>query len=275
MTHPSLLRALLGHLNKQTIARVRKCGFFWASPALLVTAIKDALLISDRADLALRLDSAVQARFIKLAMSTFHQLLHYFPGRASSFAPCLPLPAKEPPAGPDWIHEIKHDGFRIMGRRNRRFVRLFSRNGRDLTFRFPLIASAVAALPVSTCLIDGEAIICDDSGLSIFDLIRDPRRGNTATLRAFDIVELKGDDIRNWPIEDRKAVLKMLLQQAPHPGIAYNRHFDVEGSIVFHHACKLGCEGIISKRFGSPYRSGRSDDWIKVKNPKAVRTHKG
>ena len=67
----------------------------------------------------------------------------------------------------------------------------------------------------------------------------------------------------------------MLLQQAPHPGIAYNRHFDVEGSIVFHHACKLGCEGIISKRFGSPYRSGGSDDWIEVKNPKAVRINKG
>ena len=207
-------------------------------------------------------------------MSAFHHLLRRFSRRVSFFAPCLPLPAKEPPAGPDWIHEIKHDGFRIMGRRNGRRVRLFSRNGRDLTYRFPLIASAVAALPVSTCLIDGEAIICDDNGLSTFDLIRNPRRGNIATLRAFDILELKSEDIRNWPIEDRKAVLKMLLQQAPHPGIAYNRHFDVEGSIVFHHACKLGCEGIISKRFGSPYRSGRSDDWIKVKNPKAVRINK-
>ena len=70
-------------------------------------------------------------------------------------------------------------------------------NGRDLTYRFPLIASAVAALPVSTCLIDGEAIICDDNGLSIFDLIRSPRHGSTATLRAFDILELRTEDIRD------------------------------------------------------------------------------
>ena len=134
-------------------------------------------------------------------MSAFHELLRRFPGRASSFAPCLPRPAQEPPAGADWIHEIKHDGFRVMGRRNGQRVRLFGRNGRDLTYRFPLIASAVAALPVSTCLIDGQAIICDDNGLSIFDLIRNPRRGNTATLRAFDILELKSEDIRNWPIK--------------------------------------------------------------------------
>jgi ATP-dependent DNA ligase len=202
-------------------------------------------------------------------MSAFHELLRRFTGRVSSLAPCLPIAGNDPPAGPDWIHEIKHDGYRIMGWRNGRRVRLFSRIGRDLTCRFPLIASAVAALPVSTCVIDGEAIICDANDLSVYDLIRNPRRGYTATLRAFDILELKSEDIRNWPIENRKAVLKMLLQKAPHPGIAYNRHFDVEGAIVFHHACKLGCEGIVSKRFGSPYRSGRSEDWIRVRNPKA------
>jgi hypothetical protein len=69
--------------------------------------------------------------------------------------------------------------------------------------------------------------------------------------------------------EERKAVLKMLLHP-PHPGITYNRHFDVEGSIIFHHACKLGCEGIVSKRLGSLYCAGRSADWLKVKNPEAL-----
>jgi bifunctional non-homologous end joining protein LigD len=182
---------------------------------------------------------------------------------------CLPRSAKEPPTGPEWIHEIKHDGFRIIARRHGPRVRLMSRNGRDLTYRFPLVASAVAVLPVTSFLIDGEAIVSDSNGLAVFDLIRDYRRGNTATLYAFDILELKGEDLRDWPVEDRKAVLKMLLRQAKHPGIAFNRHFDVDGSIVFHHACKLGCEGIVSKRFGSKYRSGRSGDWIKVKNPAA------
>ena len=74
--------------------------------------------------------------------------------------------------------------------------------------------------------------------------------------------------MRQQPIEERKHVLKWLLTKSL-PGITYNRHFDVEGVIVFHHACKLGCEGIVSKRIGSPYRAGRSADWIKVKNPAA------
>ena len=110
-------------------------------------------------------------------------------------------------------------------------------------------------------MIDGEAIVCDDNGLPVFDLIRNYRYGSSATLCAFDVLELNGQDLRDRPLEERKAALKM-LHRPSHPGIAYNRHFDVEGSIVFYHACKLGCEGIVSKRLGSLYRSGRSD-WIR------------
>ena len=202
-------------------------------------------------------------------MSAFGELRRRLSRRERPFELCLPRPAKEPPAGEGWIHEIKHDGFRILARRDGRRVRLISRNGRDLTYRFPLVFAAMAALPVGTsCLIDGEAIVCDKTGLSVFDLIRNLRHGNAATLCAFDLIEIDGEDLRRQPIEDRKAALKKLLSKS-HPGIAYNRHFDVEGSIVFHHAVKLGCEGIVSKRLGSPYRSGRSADWIKVKNPAA------
>jgi bifunctional non-homologous end joining protein LigD len=179
---------------------------------------------------------------------------------------CLPRPAKAPPTGPDWIHEIKHDGFRILARRDGPKVRLTSRHGRDLTYRFPLVAAGVAALPVNSCLIDGEAIVCDGKGLAVFQFIRNYRRGNAATLCTFDLIEIDGRDFRLQPIEERKHVLKWLLKKS-HPGMTYNRHFDVEGSIVFYHACKLGCEGIVSKRLGSQYHSGRSADWIKVKNP--------
>jgi bifunctional non-homologous end joining protein LigD len=179
---------------------------------------------------------------------------------------CLPRPAKAPPTGRDWIHEIKHDGFRILARRDGPKVRLISRNGHDLTYRFPLAAAAVAALPVHSCSIDGEAIVCDGKGLAIFQFIRNYRRGNIATICAFDLIEINGEDLSRQPIEDRKLELKNLLKSA-HSGIAYNRHFDVEGDIVFHQACKLGCEGIVSKRLGSPYSSGRSRDWVKVKNP--------
>jgi bifunctional non-homologous end joining protein LigD len=187
---------------------------------------------------------------------------------SSNIEPCLPWSAKAPPTGPDWIHEIKHDGFRILARRDGPKVRLISRNGHDLTYRFPLVAAAVAALPVRSCSIDGEAIVCDGKGLAVFQFIRNYRRGHIATICAFDLIEIDGEDLSRQPIEDRKLELKKLLKNV-HPGIAYNRHFDVESSIVFHHACKLGCEGIVSKRLGSPYSSGRSRDWVKVKNPAA------
>jgi bifunctional non-homologous end joining protein LigD len=83
--------------------------------------------------------------------------------------PCLPSPAKQPPAGPDWIHEIKHDGFRIMARRDIAGVRLVSRHGHDFTSRVPLAAAAVAALPKNSFLIDGEAIVTNAKGLAVFD----------------------------------------------------------------------------------------------------------
>ena len=88
--------------------------------------------------------------------------------------------AKRPPSGPGWIHEIKHDGFRIMARRDGAGVRLFTRNGNDFTARFPLAVAAVAALPARSFLIDGEAIVTNDKGLAVFELIRRARNGGAA-----------------------------------------------------------------------------------------------
>jgi len=102
--------------------------------------------------------------------------------------PCLPSPAKAPPSGPDWLHEIKHDGFRILARRDAAGVRLITRNGNDFTKRFPLVVAAVATLPVRSCLIDGEAIVSDDSGLAVFDLIRSWPTNLSAVLSAFDLL---------------------------------------------------------------------------------------
>ena len=182
--------------------------------------------------------------------------------------PCLPSPAKAPPIGPGWIYEIKHDGFRIMARRDAAGVRLITRNGNDFTRRFPLAATAVAALPGRSCLIDGEAIVCDDKGLAVFELIRRARNHPSVILCAFDLLEIDGEDLRRAPIEHRKHRLARLLRSPP-DGIALNEHFSGEGAVVFKHVCKLGCEGIVSKWLGSSYRSGRSQHWIKVKNPKA------
>ena len=182
--------------------------------------------------------------------------------------PCLPSPAKVPPSGLNWIHEIKHDGFRIMARRDGAGVRLITRNGNDFTKRFPLAVAAVTALPGRSCLIDGEAIACDDNGLAVFDLIGRHRNHASAILCAFDLLEIDGEDLRRAPIEQRKLRLARLLR-SPHHGIVLNEHFAGDGAIIFKHFCKLGCEGIVSKRLGSPYRSGRTQHWIKVKNPKA------
>jgi bifunctional non-homologous end joining protein LigD len=132
--------------------------------------------------------------------------------------PCLPSPAKAPPSGPGWIHEIKHDGFRILARRDGAGVRLFTRNGHDFTPRFPLAAAAVAALPAHSFLIDGEVIVTDDKGLAVFELIRRKRNGGDAVLIAFDLIELEGEDLRRRPIEDRKRKLAKLVR-GPHPGI--------------------------------------------------------
>jgi len=201
------------------------------------------------------------APFIQISM--FHNGTR---PKSAFIAPCLPRPAKEPPTGPGWIHEIKHDGFRILGRRDAQGIRLFTRNGYDFTTRFPKIAEAMCRLSVGSCLIDGEAIVVDANGLSVFDALRYRLRDHAAVLCAFDLIELDGKDLRRRPLEARKQALAEMLR-GTRDGIAYNTHYATDGVTVYKHACTLGCEGIVSKRLGSPYRSGRVDHWLKIKNP--------
>jgi len=177
-------------------------------------------------------------------------------------------PAERPPSGPGWIHEIKHDGFRMMVRRDAAGVRLLTRNGIDWSARFPLIFEAAGALQVRSFLLDGEAVACDGDGLPVFDRLRYRRQDGRVFLYAFDLLELNGQDLRREPIEVRKRQLVTLLRAA-RVGLQLNAHISEPGDIVFRHACKMGLEGIVSKRLGSRYRSGRSPDWLKMKNPAA------
>jgi bifunctional non-homologous end joining protein LigD len=183
-------------------------------------------------------------------------------------SPCLPSRAERPPSGPKWLHEIKHDGFRIMARRDGNGVWLYTRNGYDFGHRFPQIVESVSKLKVRSCFIDGEAVVVDERGLSAFDLLRSWRHDHAAVLCAFDLIELDGSDLRSTAIEQRKRALADLLHRE-RDGIVLNVHYYCDGETVFKHACALGCEGIVSKRLGSPYRSGRTPHWVKVKNPKA------
>ena len=149
----------------------------------------------------------------------------------------------------------------------RRAGQLYSRPGNDLTYRFPLILEALAKLRSSSCILDGEAVACRQDGLSSFDLLRDQQHNARVFMWVFDLIELDGDDLRREPLEVRKATLVSLLSRAT-SGLRFNEHLDHEdGPLVFAHACKLGLEGIVSKRKDSLYRSGRSPHWIKSKNP--------
>jgi ATP dependent DNA ligase domain len=122
--------------------------------------------------------------------------------------PCIPSRAPKPPSGPDWVHEVKHDGYRLIVRRDGEAVRLFTRRGYDWTDRYPAIASAAGKLTAQSFTLDGEAVVCGADGVAIFD--------------AF-------------------------LARAP-LGIELNEHTDENGAVVFLHACKMGLEGIVSKR---------------------------
>ena len=115
---------------------------------------------------------------------------------------------------------------------------------------------------------DGEAVACDDNGVASFDLVRHHRANDSVFLYAFDLIELNGDDLRRAPLQVRKATLASIVAKA-RPGIRFNEHIEGDGPTVFAHACKMGLEGIISKREDSAYRSGRSPDWLKMKNPAA------
>jgi bifunctional non-homologous end joining protein LigD len=164
------------------------------------------------------------------------------------------------------VHEVKHDGYRLIVRRDGETVRLFTRRGYDWTGRYPAIASAAAKISAQSFTLDGEAVVCGEDGVAIFDALRRHGTVREAILQAFDLLELDGEDLRPLPLSKRKNRLARLLVRV-RAGIAINEHTDEDGAVVFLHACRMGLEGIVSKRLTAPYRSGPSRDWIKVKNP--------
>jgi ATP-dependent DNA ligase len=183
--------------------------------------------------------------------------------------PCRPSPSPRRPEGPEWLHEIKHDGFRIMARRDGAGIRLITRGGYDWSSRFSAVVEAVNRLRARSFLIDGEVVVCRPDGVSSFTMLRSRRHDSHAFLYAFDLLELNGKDVRRVPIEGRKLMLSDLLKGARY-GLRLNEHMaGAHAELIFRQACQMGLEGIVSKRLGSSYRSGRSLDWRKSKNPES------
>jgi ATP-dependent DNA ligase len=180
--------------------------------------------------------------------------------------PCIPTRAYKVPTGPDWVHEIKHDGYRLIVRRDGDTVRLFTRRGYNWTGRYPAIAGTAIQLRAISFTLDGEACVCGPDGVAIFDALHRHGTVSEAMMYAFDLLELDGEDLRAMPLGDRKKRLARLLARR-RVGIVLSEHTAEDGATVFQQACRMGLEGIVSKRLSSPYRSGPSRDWIKLKNP--------
>jgi bifunctional non-homologous end joining protein LigD len=166
------------------------------------------------------------------------------PSRSGFIVPCIPSRAAKPPAGADWVHEIKHDGYRLQVRREGKAVRLFTRRGYDWSGRYPAIAATAALLRAKSFTLDGEAVVCGPDGVAVFDALH--RRGTVteAMLYAFDLLELDGEDLRELPLRDRKRRLARLLGRR-RLGIVLSDHTDEDGAAIFQQACKMSLEGIV------------------------------
>ncbi|BCP51558.1 ATP-dependent DNA ligase [Kaistia sp. 32K] len=183
--------------------------------------------------------------------------------------PALATLADTPPAGARWIHEIKFDGYRLQAHVAAGRVKLLTRTGLDWTKKFGKeIVAALQALPLGTALIDGELVVETASGASDFSALQadlSEGRSDRFIFYAFDLIYLDGYDLRELPLSERKQVLAQVVADGA-PLLRLSQHFEEDGAVVFHHAQRLGLEGIVSKVLDSPYRSGRSKTWLKTKS---------
>jgi bifunctional non-homologous end joining protein LigD len=184
------------------------------------------------------------------------------------FQPCIPTRATKVPAGPDWIHEIKHDGYRLVVQKDQKRVRLFTRNGHDWTDRCPLIVEAALRNRAASFVVDGEAVLLGVDGVSDFDGLHSRKHDDEVQLYAFDILAADGDDLWKLPLAMRKTNLARLLARRP-DGIFVSDFEQGEiGRELFRKAGEFGLEGLVSKHRDRAYRAGTSQNWVKVKNPK-------
>src|ERR671913_1822145 len=176
--------------------------------------------------------------------------------------PCQPTLASKVPVGDGWIHELKHDGFRILALKDGNTVRLWSRNGRDWSSQFVAITEAMRALPFKRVMLDGEAVAhCLDGLPGFHRLLGDGQA--SACLYAFDLLLLDAHDARGLELIGRRRMLQKALKKAG-PALRYSEHLEgPHGEAMFRRACAMGLEGIVSKKLTSCYKSGSCRSWLK------------
>lgn len=185
--------------------------------------------------------------------------------------PCDPTLRESPPRGADWVYEIKADGYRAQLHLDDGDIKVYSRTGLDWTEQFSSIAAAAHKLKAKSAIIDGEAVVFGSGGLPDFQQLRrelGPKRSARVRYHVFDLLYLDGYDLRDVAYEDRKRLLQHLLKGAPETFI-YVEALEADGNVIFEKGCKLGLEGLVAKRLGRPYRSGRQESWIKLKCKKS------
>ena len=177
--------------------------------------------------------------------------------RKPAFEPCIPTPGKAVPVGADWIHEIKHDGYRLILQREGKRVRLFTRNGHDWSDRFPLITEAALRNRISSFVIDSEAVLLRVDSGSDFSGLHSRKHNDEVQFCAFDALMMQGEDLRQLPLHLRKNNLARLLARRI-DGIFLSSFEQGEiGPDFFRHACLMGLEGLVSKHRNRSYRAGR------------------
>ena len=180
--------------------------------------------------------------------------------------PQLSQPAETPPSGPQWVHEIKLDGYRMAARIDNGRVQLLTRTGLDWTAKYPSAIAALANLNVKTAYLDGELCGVDDAGLPSFahtQAATDGERGARLVYYAFDLLHLDGRDASRLPLIERKALLEPLI--VGKLGLQFNGHDTGDGDLILQHAGNLGFEGVVSKTIGAPYAPGNRGLWRKAR----------
>jgi bifunctional non-homologous end joining protein LigD len=182
--------------------------------------------------------------------------------------PMLATLRTQPPAGGEWLHEVKFDGYRIQAHLASGKVKLLTRKGLDWTEKFGKpIADALARLDCEDAVIDGEIVVLADNGVASFSALQAALSGKQTEkmiFYVFDLLHLDGQDLRDEPLIERKERLARLIGEGDGP-LRYSEHFVEPGKTMLRHACRMGLEGVVSKRADAPYESGRSLDWIKSK----------